>query len=55
LLFNSLWTLMIVLNGTAVSTVLMYCLLAFTALLGWQLLREQLDAPCWPISSWMSA
>ncbi len=42
-LFNALWTLSVVLNGAAVATVLVYCSLAFTALLGWRLLRERLD------------
>jgi len=42
-LFNSLWTLSVSLNGAAVSTVLAYCSPAFTALLGWWLLKERLD------------
>ena len=42
-LFNSLWTLSVSLNGAAVSTVLAYCSGAFTALLGWWLLKERLD------------
>lgn len=41
--FNSLWTLSVALNGAAVATVLVYCSAAFTALLGWWLLRERLD------------
>ena len=41
--FNSLWTLSVALNGAAVSTVLVYCSGAFTALLGWWLLKERLD------------
>lgn len=41
-LFNSLWTLSVALNGAAVATVLAYCSGAFTALLGWAILREQL-------------
>lgn len=40
--FNSLWTLSVALNGAAVSTVLAYCSAAFTALLGWWFLKEQL-------------
>lgn len=40
--FNSLWTLAVALNGAAVATVLVYCSAAFTALLGWWLLRERL-------------
>jgi drug/metabolite transporter (DMT)-like permease len=42
-LFNSLWTLSVAINGAAVSTVLVYCSTAFTALLGWWLLHERLD------------
>ncbi len=41
-LFNSLWTNSVVLNGAAVSTVLVYSSAAFTALLGWWLLKESL-------------
>ncbi|MFO7683895.1 MAG: DMT family transporter [Chloroflexota bacterium] len=41
--FNSLWTLSVAQNGAAVATVLVYCSAAFTALLGWWLLKEQLD------------
>jgi drug/metabolite transporter (DMT)-like permease len=40
--FNSLWTTSVVLNGAAVSTVLVYSSAAFTALLGWWLLKESL-------------
>mgnify|MGYP001339421410 CR=1 FL=1 len=46
-IFNALWTLSVVLNGAAVATVLVYCSSAFTALLGWRLLRERLDAVRW--------
>lgn len=42
-LFNSMWTLSVSLNGAAVATVLVYCSAAFTALLGWLLLKERLD------------
>lgn len=42
-IFNALWTLSVGLNGAAVATVLVYCSSAFTALLGWRLLRERLD------------
>ena len=42
-IFNSFWTLSVSLNGAAVSTVLAYCSPAFTALLGWWLLKERLD------------
>jgi len=41
-IFNSLWTNSVVLNGAAVSTVLVYSSAAFTALLGWWLLKEKL-------------
>jgi drug/metabolite transporter (DMT)-like permease len=41
--FNALWTLSVVLNGAAVATVLVYCSAAFTAILGWWLLKERLD------------
>lgn len=46
-LFNSLWTLSVVLNGAAAATVLVYCSTAFTALLGWRLLNERLDWARW--------
>ncbi|MDX9864941.1 MAG: DMT family transporter [Anaerolineaceae bacterium] len=42
-LFNSFWTLSVAENGAAVATVLVYCSAAFTALLGWWLLKERLD------------
>lgn len=41
-LFNALWTLSVALNGAAVATVLVYSSAAFTALLGWWLLKERL-------------
>ncbi len=41
-LFNALWTLSVAQNGAAVATVLAYCSAAFTALLGWWLLKEPL-------------
>ncbi len=41
-LFNALWTISVTLNGAAVSTVLAYCSAAFTALLGWLILHEEL-------------
>src|SRR5574340_1564101 len=41
--FNALWTLSVAMNGAAVATVLVYCSAAFTALLGWWLLKERLD------------
>ena len=40
--FNSFWTLSVTFNGAAVATVLAYCSSAFTALLGWWLLKERL-------------
>jgi drug/metabolite transporter (DMT)-like permease len=40
--FNGLWTISVVLNGAAVSTVLAYSSAGFTAILGWQLLHEDL-------------
>src|SRR3972149_7720325 len=42
-IFNSMWTLSVALNGAAVATVLAYCSTAFTALLGWWLLKECLS------------
>ncbi len=41
--FNAMWTLSVTFNGAAVATVLAYCSAAFTALLGWWLLREKLN------------
>jgi drug/metabolite transporter (DMT)-like permease len=46
-LFNSLWTLSVTLNGAAVATVLVYCSAAFTAILGWWLLKERLGWAKW--------
>lgn len=40
--FNAMWTLSVALNGAAVATVLAYSSAAFTALLGWWLLKESL-------------
>lgn len=42
-IFNALWTLSVAKNGAAVSTVLVYCSSAFTALLGWWILKETLN------------
>ena len=42
--FNAMWTYSVALNGAAVSNVLVYCSTAFTALLGWWLLKERLTA-----------
>lgn len=41
--FNAMWTLSVAYNGAAVATVMAYCSAAFTALLGWWLLKEDLD------------
>jgi drug/metabolite transporter (DMT)-like permease len=41
--FNGIWTLSVALNGAAISTVLAYSSAAFTALLGWWLLKEPLN------------
>jgi drug/metabolite transporter (DMT)-like permease len=41
-IFNALWTFSVALNGAAVATVLGYSSAAFTAVLGWWLLKEQL-------------
>jgi drug/metabolite transporter (DMT)-like permease len=43
-IFNALWTSAVSLIGAALSTVLVYCSAAFTALLGWWLLQERLDS-----------
>jgi drug/metabolite transporter (DMT)-like permease len=40
--FNALWSTSVALNGAAVATVLAYCSAAFTALLGWWILKERL-------------
>jgi drug/metabolite transporter (DMT)-like permease len=42
--FNALWTHSVALNGAAISTVLVYCSVGFTTLLGRWLLHERLDA-----------
>jgi drug/metabolite transporter (DMT)-like permease len=44
-MFNALWTISVILNGAAVGTVLCYCSAAFTALLGWLILHEELTLP----------
>jgi drug/metabolite transporter (DMT)-like permease len=41
--FNAFWTLSVSLNGAAIATVLVYSSTAFTALLGWWILKERLD------------
>lgn len=43
-LFNSIWTISVAMNGAAVSTVLAYSSGGITALIGWRLFRERLDA-----------
>jgi len=45
MLFNSTWAVSVAFNGAAVATVLAYSSAAFTALLGWLLLKESLDLP----------
>jgi len=42
--FNALWTLSVALNGAAAATVLVYCSVGFTAVLGRWLFAERLDA-----------
>jgi drug/metabolite transporter (DMT)-like permease len=42
-IFNSLWTISVALNGAAVSTVLAYSSVAFTALFAWRIFGERLD------------
>jgi drug/metabolite transporter (DMT)-like permease len=41
-LFNGSWTLSVALNGASVATVLVYSSAAFTAVLGWLILKEDL-------------
>ena len=43
-IFNSLWTLSVSINGASVATVMIYCSAAFTVLLGWIFLKEQLTS-----------
>ena len=43
--FNASWTLSVSLIGAALGTVLVYCSVAFTALLGWWFLKERLYSP----------
>jgi drug/metabolite transporter (DMT)-like permease len=43
-LFNAMWTVSVVLNGAAVSTVLVYSSAAFTAVIAWRLFGEKLTA-----------
>ena len=42
--FNGTWALSVALNGASVATVMAYSSAAFTAVLGWLLLGEKLDA-----------
>lgn len=42
-LFNALWTVSVSVNGASIATVLAYCSVAFTALLGRWWFRERLD------------
>jgi drug/metabolite transporter (DMT)-like permease len=42
-IFNTMWTYSVALAGAALATVLVYCSVAFTALLGWWFLKERLD------------
>ena len=43
--FNASWSLSVAYNGAAVSTVLVYSSAAFTAILGWLILKESLGLP----------
>ena len=42
-LYNATWTLSVTYNGASVATVLAYLSVAFTALLGWLILKEELN------------
>lgn len=42
-LFNGMWTISVALNGAAISTVLVYCSAAFTAIGGWKFFGEKLE------------
>ena len=52
-MFNAIWTLSVALNGAAVATVLVYSSAAFTALLGWALMGEDLRG--WKIVAVLAA
>jgi drug/metabolite transporter (DMT)-like permease len=41
-MFNSMWALSVALNGASTATVLVYSSAAFTAVLGWLILKEEL-------------
>ncbi|HWR65485.1 MAG TPA: EamA family transporter [Bellilinea sp.] len=43
--FNALWTVSVVLNGAAVSTVMVYSSAAFTALIAWRMFDEGMSLP----------
>ena len=42
--FNGMWTISVARNGAAVATVMVYCSVAYTAILGWKYMGERLDA-----------
>ncbi len=42
--FNGLWAISVAHNGAAVATVMVYCSVAYTAILGWKFLGESLGA-----------
>ena len=42
-LFNAFWTISVTLNGAGVATVMAYCSAAFTVILGWLILHEELN------------
>lgn len=42
--FNGLWAISVAHNGAAVATVMVYCSVAYTAILGWKYLGESLGA-----------
>jgi drug/metabolite transporter (DMT)-like permease len=42
--FNGLWAISVAQNGAAVATVMVYCSVAYTAILGWKFLGESLGA-----------
>ena len=41
--FNGLWAISVANNGAAVATVMVYCSVAYTAILGWKFLGETMD------------
>lgn len=43
--FNALWTVSVVLNGAAVSTVMVYSSAAFTAVIAWRFFNESMSLP----------